>query len=105
MNTPDQASDTAINRLVDLENGYKPAPINAVVPEFSTQKPSEDHPLAAWIFKAYKRDTAIICKADAYRIGNELNRLLSRVEELEQRLGLPVPSGQLFEEDYSDEDQ
>lgn len=95
VNTPDHASDSQINRLI-AESEPEAPHVCTQAPCFhrshiAPSKPPSvaDHPLAAWIFKTYKRDTAIIAKADAYKIGNELNRLQDRVDELEQRLGIP----------------
>jgi hypothetical protein len=48
-----------------------------------------DHPMAAWLFKKFKTDRFIMGKKEAYEIGNELNRQLDRIEDLEQRLGIP----------------
>lgn len=48
-----------------------------------------DHPLAKWLFREFKPGSGILTKPKAYEIGNELNRLLDRIDELETRLGLP----------------
>lgn len=74
MNTPAHLSDDELENLIE----------RGMLPSARTTEPGHaEHPTASWLYRKWRVGGAILTKDEAYRIGNELDRLHARVLELE----------------------
>ena len=84
MNTPNDCGDDTISRLLGdeetallIERGLLAAP--------PSEPGAKEHPTASWLYRKFRPGNAILSKPDAYKIANELDRLLAENKRLTDR--------------------
>lgn len=75
MNTPAHLSDAQLEALV--ERGLLPAaPYPPVAP--TTSPDHVEHPTSSWLYRKFKKGSAVLSKDEAYSIGNQLDEFATR---------------------------